>query len=91
LWQAEYSTIFVGIDPTRRLTMSACIQNDLTHYHAKQPRGGVWETIQRMARQWQRRSEERRSYALMSDRDMLDVGLSRFEIENELARRFWRD
>lgn len=67
--------------------MSACIQNSMTQYH---PHDSVADTVRHLWRQWQDRSEERNSYVRLTDRDILDIGHSRFEIERELAKPFWR-
>ena len=39
---------------------------------------------------WARRSSDRRALALMSDRMLADIGLSRAELEHEVAKFFWQ-
>ncbi len=39
---------------------------------------------------WRARSAERRELALMDDRALRDARLSRWEVQQELARPFWR-
>jgi uncharacterized protein YjiS (DUF1127 family) len=46
--------------------------------------------MQRVA-DWGARRVEREVYAHMTDRDVQDMGVSRWEIERELARPFYRD
>ncbi len=41
-------------------------------------------------RTWARRSADRRALALMSDRMLADIGLSRGELEREVAKFFWQ-
>jgi|1186.fasta_scaffold505207_1 uncharacterized protein YjiS (DUF1127 family) len=40
---------------------------------------------------WSMRRQDRMTYARMSERDLRDTGINRWEIERELARPFWRD
>jgi uncharacterized protein YjiS (DUF1127 family) len=40
---------------------------------------------------WRRRMRERRALAELTDRDLLDIGATRADIQNELAKPFWRD
>ena len=39
---------------------------------------------------WSRRTHERRMLALLSDRMLDDVGLSRHDVEKESAKYFWQ-
>ena len=41
-------------------------------------------------RTWAQRSADRRALALMSTRMMEDIGLSRGELEREVAKFFWQ-
>jgi uncharacterized protein YjiS (DUF1127 family) len=43
-----------------------------------------------MAARWRERALDRRSLATMTDRDLRDAGLTRFAVERELSRPFWR-
>ena len=47
--------------------------------------------LRRLVGDWAVRRDDRVTYARMSERDLRDSGLTRFEIERELARPFWRD
>ena len=39
---------------------------------------------------WRERVRERREYAKLDRRDLLDLGLSRWQVEGEMAKPFWR-
>ena len=40
---------------------------------------------------WRRRIRERRALAEFTDRDLRDIGVTRVDVQNELAKPFWRD
>jgi len=40
---------------------------------------------------WRRRVRERRALAEFTDRDLRDIGVTRVDVQNELAKPFWRD
>lgn len=40
---------------------------------------------------WRRRVSERRALAQFTDRDLRDIGVTRVDVQNELAKPFWRD
>jgi uncharacterized protein YjiS (DUF1127 family) len=40
---------------------------------------------------WRRRIQERDAFAHLDQRDLHDMGLSRWEVETELAKPFWRE
>ncbi len=42
-------------------------------------------------RKWRRRIRERRALAEFTDRDLRDIGITRVDVQNELAKPFWRD
>lgn len=55
-------------------------------------RRGDWQdNFRRAFRRWRGRRDERRAVALLTERDFHDMGRSRGELENELAKPFWRD
>ncbi len=39
---------------------------------------------------WQQRARQRREAAWLTERDLADIGVSRFQLEIELAKPFWR-
>jgi len=47
-------------------------------------------TVQYLAGEWRRRARGRMMLAQMSDRDLLDIGITRIEAANESAKPFWR-
>jgi uncharacterized protein YjiS (DUF1127 family) len=40
---------------------------------------------------WRQRSRARRQLAAMCDRSLRDIGLSRYDVEFELRKPFWRE
>lgn len=40
---------------------------------------------------WRRRVRERRALADFTDRDLRDIGVTRVDVQNELAKPFWRN
>lgn len=53
----------------------------------RSPNGGG---VGRMIRLWRSRVRERRAFASVEDRELRDLGLSRWHVESELAKPFWR-
>lgn len=75
--------------------MSSCTQIALTDLHPISTRSSVlgagWvERLGRAFRRWRERQLERESFALITERDLHDMGRNRWEIESELAKPFWR-
>jgi len=52
---------------------------------------GVAGWLGRSVRRWRENAATRRALSWMDERDLRDARLSRWEIERELARPFWRD
>ena len=44
-----------------------------------------------VVRMWRERSRVRRQLAVMSDRELHDIGICRAEIADETAKPFWRE
>jgi uncharacterized protein YjiS (DUF1127 family) len=42
-------------------------------------------------RHWRSRRQQRQTFAALDSRDLRDLGLSRWDVEHEIARPFWRD
>jgi uncharacterized protein YjiS (DUF1127 family) len=40
---------------------------------------------------WRARIRERQAFARLDNRDLRDLGLSRWEVESQVAKPFWRD
>jgi uncharacterized protein YjiS (DUF1127 family) len=51
---------------------------------------GVAAWIRRAYRNWQQIHAERQAIERLDERDLRDVGLTRYSVERELARPFWR-
>jgi uncharacterized protein YjiS (DUF1127 family) len=64
---------------------------DCQVYDRRQPSGSVIGWIGRMIGLWRIRAEERRALAMLDYRELRDLGLSRWEIERELAKPIWWD
>ncbi len=75
--------------------MHITADHSLTNSHAA-PRssagtfGGFGAWLGRAFRRWQERQADLRSLETMTDRDLRDAGLTRFTVEREIARQFWR-
>jgi uncharacterized protein YjiS (DUF1127 family) len=75
--------------------MSALTQSDLRDYHPilgrATDRSGNWQDkFRRALRGWRVRHQERRTLASLTERDFHDMGRTRWELEHELAKPFWR-
>jgi uncharacterized protein YjiS (DUF1127 family) len=73
--------------------MATLVHHPLTIYHRgpARPATGLWAWASNVVASWKRRRDERETYARMTERDLGDAGLARWEIERELARSFWHD
>ena len=58
--------------------------------HAASGHSGLAESIGRLVRLWRARTRERRAFVSFDDRDLRDTGMSRWELEHELSKPFWR-
>jgi uncharacterized protein YjiS (DUF1127 family) len=47
-------------------------------------------SIGRTLRLWRSRLRERRAFPLLDERDLRDLGATRWELEQELRKPFWR-
>jgi uncharacterized protein YjiS (DUF1127 family) len=47
-------------------------------------------SVGKTVRTWVRRANDRRMLAQMSDRMLNDIGLTRHEINKEVAKKFWQ-
>jgi len=68
--------------------MSATTRGTLTECQASEHGAGA--RIGALFDQWRRRIHERDAFAHLDERDLHDIGLSRWEVESELAKPFWR-
>ncbi len=78
--------------------MSGFTDHMLTNYQvsprltvAPSPHPTAMARLQALFRLWHRRIRERRAMAEFTDRDLRDIGVTRVDVLNELAKPFWRD
>ena len=48
------------------------------------------QLLVRTLRLWRRRIRERHAFPILDERDLRDLRLSRWDVERELAKPFWR-
>lgn len=72
------------MNTTMRPTLTDC-----QAYDRRPAVGSVAAWVARLLGRWRNRIKERQALAMMDARDLRDVGLSRWEIERELAKPFW--
>jgi uncharacterized protein YjiS (DUF1127 family) len=75
--------------------MNVAIHNILTESQISHPSSATRHTslatrVGRTLSLWRDRIRERQGYATFDERDLHDLGLSRWEVEQELAKPFWR-
>jgi uncharacterized protein YjiS (DUF1127 family) len=51
---------------------------------------GIAGRIARIVGVWRSRIRDRQAFANLDDRDLRDLGVSRWEVERELVKPFWR-
>jgi uncharacterized protein YjiS (DUF1127 family) len=51
--------------------------------------GAVRRTVSTL-RLWRERAHQRRALAMLDDRLLRDIGLTRFDVANEIRKPFWR-
>ncbi|MGA3002337.1 MAG: hypothetical protein ABSE20_11455 [Acetobacteraceae bacterium] len=75
--------------------MSTAAANTLINSHCDQPSttARVSAPIQsavRTLRLWRTRFRDRHAFPVLDERDLRDLRLSRWEVDRELAKPFWR-
>jgi uncharacterized protein YjiS (DUF1127 family) len=75
--------------------MSACTQPSLTNYRVSRPSllarlTSLTGSMRRVLALWRSRVRERHAFPVLNDRDLSDLRMSRWQIERELAKPFWR-
>jgi uncharacterized protein YjiS (DUF1127 family) len=50
----------------------------------------VMQSVARSLRLWRRRYRERRAFSMLDERDLRDLRVTRWEVERELSKPFWR-
>jgi uncharacterized protein YjiS (DUF1127 family) len=53
--------------------------------------GALMSRLRSLFRLWRRRVGERRALAEFTDRDLRDLCLTRVDVQNEIAKPFWRE
>jgi uncharacterized protein YjiS (DUF1127 family) len=76
--------------------MSTAIAQSLTNGRCVQPsptaRGtAAVQSVARVWRLWRARRRERQALTYIDERDLSDLGLSRWDIERELNKPFWQE
>jgi uncharacterized protein YjiS (DUF1127 family) len=51
----------------------------------------IFRSILILVRSWRERSRARRLLAVMSERELQDIGACRADIADEIGRPFWKD
>ncbi len=75
--------------------MSTTVSNPLINCQPDQPdtaarvKAGMQYTV-RTLRLWGARIRERHAFPTLSERDLRDLRLTRWDVERELAKPFWR-
>lgn len=70
-----------------RATLTDC--QPISH-SARSRSVGIGERLSNLVGTWRRRVRERDAFAALDYRDLRDMGLSRWEVEGELRKPFWR-
>ncbi len=73
--------------------MSCTVHDTLTNCQAVKAASGHINPIRWLGdtlRVWRERTLDRRAFAALDHRDLRDIGLSRWEVEGEVAKPFWR-
>jgi uncharacterized protein YjiS (DUF1127 family) len=75
--------------------MSVTMQRPQTNCQGTRPPHGLDRVrligiLGRMIRLWRSRIRERRTLVSFDDRDLRDLGMSRWDAERELSKPFWR-
>jgi uncharacterized protein YjiS (DUF1127 family) len=59
------------------------------HFHGN-PSRGLGARFSRLAQLWRLKASDRRAFAYLGERDLHDLGMTRWHVERELAKPFWR-
>jgi len=75
--------------------MAVALRHSLTNYQAcPEPAHGFLHRILdsglRLARLWRMQRADLRTVELLDERDLRDIGVSRWELRREVSRPFWR-
>jgi len=64
-------------------------QREQTHFRARVRASG--QILVRTLRLWRTRIRQRHAFPVLDERDLRDLRVSRWDVERELAKPFWRD
>ena len=75
--------------------MHIAVHHPMINYRSDRAARGVSgaavvKSLGRMLGLWRSRARERHAFQALEDRDLRDLGLSRYDVERELAKPFWR-
>jgi uncharacterized protein YjiS (DUF1127 family) len=75
--------------------MPIALHHPMINSHSARPSAvarvrAVADKLSRTLRVWRSRIRERQAFPVVDDRDLRDLGLSRWEVDRELAKPFWR-
>jgi uncharacterized protein YjiS (DUF1127 family) len=75
--------------------MSASTHHTLINYQPSPPSlftrtAALAGSARRTLALWRSRNRERRAFPVLNDRDLSDLRMSRWQVERELAKPFWR-
>ena len=71
---------------SQSLTNGRCVQANLTARGSAAVQSAV-----RTLRLWGARIRDRHTFPVLDERDLRDLRVSRWDVERELAKPFWRD
>jgi len=54
------------------------------------PRRSTLQNFVALFKEWQRRAHGRAELAALSDRELRDIGVTRYEARREIGKPFWR-
>jgi len=57
---------------------------------ARNPEPSIWRAAREGFRRWRRRRRDRDALASMSERDLHDLGISRYDAWREIRKPWWR-
>jgi uncharacterized protein YjiS (DUF1127 family) len=75
--------------------MSATTNRSLINFQLGRPSitarvASLAKSARRTLQLWRSRVRERRAFPVLEERDLRDFGMSRWQVQRELAKPFWR-
>lgn len=62
-----------------------------THARARETGPGLFRRIRDTLQLWRQRRSERDALSRLTERELRDMRLSRYDVETEVRKPFWRD